>query len=275
MIVLLLSVLIGVSVGSFLNVVIYRLPIILRYEWQQLCAQLPHNSLIYNLQKTNFNLLYPRSHCPQCKHSLRIRDNIPCLSYVYLRGKCRYCQQYISPRYLLIEIITAVMSVFLIWHFNLTWQAFTASIFGGYLLTLVMIDIDEHLLPDILTLSLLWLGLTVNLFGLFTDIHSAIIGVLTGYLSLWLLSKGFSTITGKIGMGHGDFKLFAALGAWLGWQTLPFVILIASIMGTLAVLTLIAIKGYKRDTPIAFGPFLALAGWLNLLLGQQLLKWYL
>lgn len=247
---ILLTGLIGLSIGSFLNVLIYRLPIMLQHEWQQISIK--------------FDLFYPRSHCPTCKHTLTIRDLIPCLSYLNLRGKCRYCQHPIALRYPLIELATAIVSIFLIWHYNLSWQAVAAMIFSWYLLALFMIDIDQHLLPDMLTLSLLWVGLISNLFGLFTDINSAIIGAISGYLSLWLLNRCFSAITGKIGMGHGDFKLFAALGAWLGWQTLPFVILIAAMMGTLVGITLIMAKGYQRDTPIAFGPFLAIAGWIGL-----------
>lgn len=264
---LLLVFIIGLVMGSFLNVVVYRLPLMLQRDWRRECRELlelPAEPI------EKFNLLLPRSRCPHCQQPLSWKENIPLLSYLFLKGKCAYCKTVISFRYLLLEILSAVLSVITAWHFGFGWQTFAALILLWGLLALAFIDLEQQLLPDNITLPLLWLGLLISITNLFTNSTTAILGASAGYSLLWVIAWLFKTITKKIGMAHGDFKLFALLGAWLGWQLLPFVLLIAALLGSLVGILLIATKQQSRHTPIPFGPFLAFAGWIALLWGQQL-----
>ncbi|MFU8797970.1 MAG: prepilin peptidase [Gammaproteobacteria bacterium] len=262
----------GLCIGSFLNVVIYRLPRMLEQEWRAQCLdflKLPAE------KQSRYNLASPGSHCLQCEHPIKLLHNIPLLSYLFLRGRCSYCTHPIPIRYPLIELASALLAVFLAWHYGFTGQMAAALLLSWSLLCLVFIDFDHQILPDNLTLPLLWLGLAINMFGLWTDIHSAIMGAIVGYLSLWTITWLFHRITGKIGMGHGDFKLLAALGAWLGWQALPMIILLSSLLGSLVGISLMIFKNHHRHTPIPFGPYLAIAGWIVLLYGQSILQRFL
>ena len=263
----------GLIIGSFLNVVIYRLPLMLYQAWQTQAGTL-HTANQINLPAT-FNLSLPHSHCPNCQHQLHWWENIPLISYIALKGHCLNCKQYVSIRYPLIELLTALLSIYLTWHYGFNIKLLATLLFTWILLTLAFIDLSEKILPDILTISLLWLGLLCNLNGLFTDISSAIIGAIVGYLFLWIIAFTFHKITHKEGLGLGDCKLLAAIGAWLGWQLLPMVVLIASLLGTVIGITLIALNKLNRQTPIPFGPYLAIAGWISLLWGSIILKHYL
>lgn len=262
----------GLLVGSFLNVVIGRLPMMLSRQW----AQEAH--LILELDTAEkisepLNLSRPRSRCPNCLTPIAPRDNIPVISFLLLRGRCRHCSTGISVQYPLIELTAGLATVFLIQHFGLTMAGGFACLFTYALLALAMIDFKTTLLPDSITLSFLWIGMIANLNGAFTDLASAVIGAMVGYLSLWLVYWGFKLVTGKEGMGFGDFKLLAMLGAWLGWQLLPIVILLSSFSGALIGLSLIAL-GRDKDRPIPFGPYLAVAGWLALIWGDELTQQY-
>jgi len=261
----------GLIVGSFLNVVIHRLPIMLEREWQSHCADLKGGQ---TPATEPYNLVVPRSRCPHCGHAIGAFENIPVLSYLLLRGRCRACKARISIRYLLIEIISGILSGWLAWHFGFGWPALGALLLTWALLALAAIDLDKQLLPDMITLPILWLGLLFNLGHTFTDIRSALIGAVAGYLSLWCVYHGFRLLTRKEGMGYGDFKLFALLGAWLGWQSLPLIILMASASGALVGIGLILSRRVQRGIPIPFGPYLAVAGWIALLWGPQLTHAY-
>jgi leader peptidase (prepilin peptidase)/N-methyltransferase len=268
---ILISTALGLLIGSFLNVVVYRLPHMLQQAWRNECSELLNIKTPAELSAPeNFNLCLPRSHCPQCKKQLTWQENIPLLSYLLLRGKCAHCQQAISWRYPALEFSSAVISLLMALHFTSAWPLLAALIFSWSLLALVFIDIEQQLLPDIITLPLLWLGLLCSLFYFFTDPASAIIGAMTGYTFLWLIAWLFYKITKKVGMGHGDFKLFALLGAWLGWQLLLPVLLLASLLGAAVGMSLIVLKKQSRYTPIPFGPFLAFAGGIALLWGNKL-----
>jgi leader peptidase (prepilin peptidase) / N-methyltransferase len=261
----------GLVVGSFLNVVIHRLPIMLEREWQSHCAELQGGQAPAS---EPYNLIVPRSRCPHCGHAIGAFENIPVLSYLLLRGRCRGCQAPISLRYPLIEIISGILSGWLAWHYGFGWPALAALLLTWALLALAAIDLDKQLLPDKITLPILWLGLLFNLGHTFTDIRSALIGAVAGYLSLWCVYHGFRLLTRKEGMGYGDFKLFALLGAWLGWQSLPLIILIASATGALVGITLILSRRAQRGIPIPFGPYLAVAGWIALVWGSPLTHAY-
>ena len=260
--------LLGLIIGSFLNVVIYRLPRMLYQDWQ-----MPYGKLNTDISQVsmNYNLAVPRSHCPNCNHQLSWWENIPLLSYILLKGQCSDCKKAISLRYPFVEFISMTLSVYLVWHYGVSLQLCGALIFSWILLTLTLIDLNEKILPDILTISLLWVGLIFNINGLFIDVKSAITGAITGYLFLWIIAVLFQKITGKEGLGLGDCKLLAAIGEWLGWQALPFVILFASLMGSIIGISLILLKKINRNTPIPFGPFLALAGWIGLVWGTQII----
>ncbi len=269
----------GLLVGSFLNVVIHRLPLMLQRDWRAQCA-----SLLDQPPPTEetYNLVVPRSACPHCGHVIGALENIPVLSYLALRGRCSACKARISPRYPLVEALTAALSAVVAWHFGPGWVCVFALVVTWSLLTLTAIDLDHKLLPDIITLPLLWLGLLVSLFGFgwegrpaFADLRSAVIGAAAGYLSLWLLYHAFRLLTGKEGMGYGDFKLLGALGAWLGWQGLPLIILLSTVVGAgLGVVMIIAGKR-DRQTQIPFGPYLAAAGWIAMLWGNDITRAYL
>ena len=264
--------LVGLLVGSFLNVVIYRLPIMLKQQWQQECAaflQLDPPALT-----AHFNLALPRSHCPHCQTVIAVRYNIPLLSYVMLRGRCAACQHPISLRYPLIEGLTALLSMMVAWHFGFGWQACAGVCLTWALIALSAIDYETQLLPDIIVLPMLWMGLGGNLFEVLTDSQASLIGAMAGYLILWLVYYLFKLVTGKEGMGHGDFKLLAMLGAWLGWQYLGLIILLSSLSGAVLGMTLIALHKQGRSTPMPFGPYLAIAGWIALLWGKPLNAWY-
>jgi leader peptidase (prepilin peptidase)/N-methyltransferase len=270
----------GLLVGSFLNVVIYRLPVMLDRQWRAQCAELHSTQLPAATEP--FNLVVPRSACPACKAPITALQNIPVLSYVVLRGRCASCSVRISARYPLIESLTGVLSAAVAWKYGYGWPTAAAIVLTWFLIALTFIDVDNQLLPDSLTLPLVWIGLLLSLWAPETgnvsvpvDMRSSIIGAIAGYLSLWSVYHLFRLLTGKEGMGYGDFKLFAALGAWLGWQMLLPIILFAAIVGAVVGLGLIAIQGRDRATPIAFGPFLAAAGWLVLMFGHELVNGYL
>lgn len=264
--------LLGLLVGSFLNVVIHRLPKMLERAWQQQCAELRGEEVTV---LPAYNLLVPRSACPHCQHAISAWENVPLFSYVLLRGKCRGCAAPISPRYPLIELFTALLSGFAAWHFGFGMMTCAALLLIWILVALTAIDFDTQLLPDDLTLPLLWLGLLFNLFGTFTSLPSAVLGAVFGYLSLWGVYWAFKLLTGKEGMGYGDFKLLAALGAWLGWQMLPLIILLSSLVGAVIGITLIVALKRGRNIPIPFGPYLAGGGLIALFWGANLTQAYL
>lgn len=264
--------LLGLCIGSFLNVVIHRLPRMMERDWQMQCADLRNEA--FEPGET-LNLAIPRSRCPACGHAIGALENIPVLSYLFLRGRCAGCQAPISPLYPLVEAFTGLLSAYLAWHFGPTWQVLGALCLAWALIALTFIDFDTQLLPDSITLPLIWLGLLFNLFGAFTDLGSAVIGAMAGYLSLWSVYWLFKLATGKEGMGYGDFKLLAALGAWLGWEMLPAIILLSSLVGAVVGITLIVLARHGRNVPIPFGPYLAAAGIIALLWGRQLTQAYL
>jgi leader peptidase (prepilin peptidase)/N-methyltransferase len=245
---------IGLAVGSFLNVVIHRLPKMLQAEWDQQLAKL-ENEAVAALPP--HNLVAPRSRCPHCGHTLAAWENIPVASYIMLRGKCSHCRAAISPRYPAIELLSGMLSALVAWHFGYGIAGFAGLFFAWAMVALVFIDIDVQLLPDRITLPLLWAGLLVNLNNVFTDIRSAVIGAVAGYLLLWAIYWCYKLISGKEGLGRGDFKLLAAIGAWLGWEMLPLVILFSSLTGAMAGIILVLLEKQERDTPVPFGPYLA------------------
>ena len=256
----------GLLVGSFLNVVIYRLPLMMETRWRRDCCELLE--LDAERQEAPLNLATPNSHCPQCKVAIKPWQNIPVLSYLLLGGKCSNCEAPISPRYPIIELVTGLMTLSLAWFFELSPALLGAVLLTWSLIALTMIDFDHQLLPDDITLPLLWLGLLFNLGGTYVSLADAVIGAMAGYLILWTVYQCFRLLTGKEGMGYGDFKLLAALGAWMGWQMLPEIILISSVVGALCGIALIVFKRRGREIPIPFGPYLAIAGWLALLWGD-------
>ncbi len=265
--------LLGVMVGSFLNVVIYRLPIMLRYGWRVEC--LVFLGLPAEAAPAPVNLLWPGSHCPACQTVIKAYDNIPLLSYLLLGGRCRACGEKISLRYPLVELLAGFSAGLLAWRFGWSPALGFALILSWALLALSAIDIDQQLLPDSICLPVLWLGLLVNVFSVFSDCRDAIIGAIAGYLSLWIIYQLFKLLTGKEGMGYGDFKLLALCGAWLGWQVLPIIVLMASLFGTLAGIYQLSRHKLALGQPMAFGPYLAAAGWLALVWGQELNSLYL
>jgi len=270
-----LAVILGLLVGSFLNVVIHRTPIMLMHRWQQDCQELVGAPDASKPSSESINLVLPASRCPHCKHKITVLENIPVVSYLWLRGKCSSCGGPISPRYPLIELLSAVLTGIVAWHFGFGLGGMAAIILTWVLIALAFIDIDHQLLPDVMVLPLLWAGLLLNLPGTFTSLSSAVIGAAAGYLSLWIVFHLFKLITGKEGMGYGDFKLFALFGAWLGWQSLPLIILLSSFIGALIGIALIALRGRDRAQPLPFGPYLAAAGWVAMLWGEQIMARYL
>jgi leader peptidase (prepilin peptidase)/N-methyltransferase len=290
-----IALLLGLVVGSFLNVVIYRLPIMMDRDWRRQCAELAMEGgehaaggklpATAHLQRDAaakpFNLVVPRSRCPSCQVQIRALHNIPVLSFFLLRGRCASCGARISPRYPIVEFLTGVLSAVIAWHFGFTWEAAAALVLTWSLIALSGIDLDHQLLPDSITLPLLWLGLLISLtnadasrFSIPADPQSSIIGAAAGYLSLWSVFHAFRLLTGKEGMGYGDFKLFAAFGAWFGWQMLLPIILLAAFTGAAVGITLIVLRRRGRDVPIPFGPYLAAAGWIALLWGPQIVERY-
>lgn len=258
----------GLLVGSFLNVVIYRLPIILERDWQQQCAELNGKSVDENTE--TYNLIVPRSRCRNCQQLIKAWQNIPVLSYLLLKGRCPNCDTKISLQYPLVELLTAVVTIWVVIEFGFSWQAGAALLFSWSLIALSIIDLQKTLLPDNITLPFLWLGLLINTTGLFAKPVDAVVGAAAGYLTLWSVYWIFKKITGKEGMGYGDFKLLAMLGAWFGWQALPLLILLSSAAGAVIGISLILFAGHKRQIPIPFGPYLAIAGWVYLLFSEKL-----
>lgn len=263
--------LIGLMVGSFLNVVIYRLPKMMEQEWREQCAELRGETLE---AIPSFNIIAPRSACPNCGHKITALENIPLISYAALRGRCSQCGTSISARYPAVEALTALISGVIAWHFGFGFAALAALVFAWAMIALAFIDIDTQLLPNDITMPLLWGGLLVNLGNGFVDIHSAVIGAVAGYLALWSVYWGYKLITGKEGMGYGDFKLLAVIGAWFGWQTLPLVILFSSILGSVVGISLILIAKRGSHIPIPFGPYLAGGGIVALLWGNEINRAY-
>jgi leader peptidase (prepilin peptidase)/N-methyltransferase len=266
------SVVFGLMVGSFLNVVIYRLPRMMQMEWERNCQELQGQEVAAGAP---YNMVVPRSACPKCNHRITAMENIPVLSYLFLRGKCASCKTPIPLRYPLIETLTGIVAGFIAWRFGYSVTAVAAWAFAFALIALTFIDFDTQLLPDSITLPLLWLGLLFNLDGGFTDLRSAVTGAIAGYLILWSIYWLFKLITGKEGMGYGDFKLLAAIGAWFGWQLLPAVILLSSLVGSIIGIGLIALARRGRNVPMPFGPYLALGGICALFWGPQISKFYL
>ena len=257
----------GLLIGSFLNVVIHRVPKMMQRESDNYVAHesgkpLPHTE--------RFNLMLPRSACPQCGHQITALENIPIVSYLVLRGKCSGCKTPISARYPIIELLTGILSAFLIWRFGSGLAGLATLLFAYLLIAMTFIDADTQLLPDDLTLPLLWVGLLINLQATFVPLSDAVISAAAGYLSLWSIYWVFKLVTGKEGMGYGDFKLLAALGAWLGCSMLPIILLLSSIVGAIVGICLIVFSKRGRDNPIPFGPYLAAAGMIALLYGKQI-----
>ena len=268
-----LTTLFGLMIGSFLNVVIYRLPLMMQREWRVQCAELLDQAIPDDTPR--LSLWGPRSQCPHCHHLIGATENIPLLSYIRQRGRCAHCGVAIGAQYPLVEAASGLLAGVVAWKFGFGWPVLAVLLFTWTLLAASIIDLHHQLLPDDLTLPLLWLGLLAALFGLGTDLRSAVIGAMAGYLSLWLVYQGFRLLTGKEGMGHGDFKLLAALGAWTGWQYLVTIVLLSSLVGAICGLALILLRGRARGAPLPFGPFLAAAGWIALLWGETINHAYL
>lgn len=267
-----LALVFGLAVGSFLNVVIHRLPLMMERDWQSQCAELRGEPAP---AQEPLSLSRPRSRCPHCGHSITALENIPLLSYLVLGGRCRGCRERISPRYPLIEALTGLAFAFVAWKLGPTAAAAGAMLFVAAMIALTFIDFDTQLLPDDITLPLLWAGLLFNAFGVFTDLRSAVLGAVAGYLTLWSVYWLFRLATGKEGMGFGDFKLLAAIGAWTGWIMLPLTILLSSFVGALVGIALMVLARHGRDVPIPFGPYLAAAGIIALFWGKPLTHSYL
>ena len=267
----------GLLVGSFLNVVIHRLPLMMRRDWREQCAE-EMAEPAPAVPEGPFNIVVPRSRCPQCGRGIRAIENIPLVSWLVLRGSCAGCRAQISPRYPAVELLTGLMFAATAWTLPWPEQALAGLVLTGALIALAFIDIDEQLLPDNITLPLLWAGLLFNLLAgeqAFASLPDAVAGAAAGYLFLWLVYQGFKLVTGKEGMGYGDFKLLAALGAWLGWQMLPLIVLLSAVVGAVIGISMILLLGRDKQVPIPFGPYLAAAGWIALLWGSQLTDTYL
>ena len=270
----------GLCIGSFLNVVIHRLPKMLEREWAEQCAELQalHASPPPAPPETGgkaFNLFVPASHCPSCNHRIKASENVPVLSWLWLRGRCSACNTRISARYPVIELISGLVAAYAAWRFGLTRTGIGAMLLAWSLIALCMIDYDTQLLPDDITLPLLWLGLMFNLGGTYSSLPNAVIGAVAGYLVLWLVYWAFKLATGKEGMGYGDFKLLAALGAWFGWQALPLVILASSVVGAVVGIGMMVLAGHGRERPMPFGPYLAGAGLIALFWREPIMRQWL
>ena len=259
----------GLLVGSFLNVVIYRLPKTLDRKWKIECRDYLELEPDPQLLKEKLSIAWPGSQCPKCKSNIRPWHNIPVIGFLLLKGKCADCGTSIGLRYPIVELLTGILSVLVVWKFGATYESLLALGFTWCLIALAGIDLDTKLLPDNITLPLLWAGLIVNFFDTFTTFSSAFWGAVAGYMILWVVFWGFKLLTGKEGMGYGDFKLLAALGAWLGWPALPMIILISSVVGLAVAVLMMVFMSHDRRVPIAFGPYLAIAGWIAFLFGEQ------
>jgi leader peptidase (prepilin peptidase)/N-methyltransferase len=269
--------LLGLVVGSFVNVVAYRIPIMMERAWRAQCDELksqPFTPPAAAAEGKRFDLWWPPSTCPSCGGAIAVRHNVPVLGFLWIKGRCATCGAKISPRYPIVEAFAAALAITTAYVFGPSWQTVAALGFAWALLALTLIDLDHKLLPDSLTLPLLWAGLLVNVAGLFAPLSSSVLGAAAGYLALWTVYKLFKLVTGKEGMGYGDFKLLAAIGAWVGWQLLPVVILLSAIVGSAVGLALIAFGGRSSQTAIPFGPYLAAAGFIALLWGERLVQLY-
>jgi leader peptidase (prepilin peptidase)/N-methyltransferase len=269
--------LLGLLIGSFLNVVITRLPVMMEREWRGECAALLAGDDPGEAAEMpeRFNLVVPRSRCPSCGHQITALENVPILSYLFLRGRCSECGTRISIQYPLIEALSGALAFVVAWHYGWGWPLLGVLMFTWALIALAVIDLRTQYLPDVITLPLLWLGLLANYQGLFTSLESAVLGAVVGYLSLWTIYHVFKLLTGKEGMGQGDFKLLAALGAWTGWEQIITIVLLSSLVGALVGLFLILFRSHDQRVPIPYGPYLATAGWIALLWGDGLTRWYL
>jgi leader peptidase (prepilin peptidase) / N-methyltransferase len=272
---LLFTTLLGLTVGSFLNVVIHRMPKMMENQWHRDCNELKGIAQEDTQETEPYTLSLPASHCPNCQHKIRPWENIPILSWLFLKGRCSHCHTPISLRYPLIEAATGLFSFAIALHFGFSWATLAALFLTWSLIVLSMIDFDVQYLPDNITLPFLWLGMLFSLGSVFSDPRSAIIGAAAGYLSLWSVYQLFKRLTGKEGMGYGDFKLLAMLGAWLGWQYLPQIIMLSALVGAIVGILLIVVRGRDRNIPIPFGPYLAAAGWISLMWGDQINQAYL
>lgn len=266
----------GLLMGSFLNVVMIRVPPLLEYDWRCQCNELLalEKGQKVEVEERPPGVIRGRSRCPKCGHQIRALENVPLLSFLFLKGRCSACRAKISWRYPLVELVTGLLFVATIWHFGPTIQGVTALALTAFLVVLTGIDAETQLLPDNFTLPLMWLGIVTNLFNVHASLPDSVIGAVLGYMSLWLIYHLFRLLTGKEGMGYGDFKLLGALGAWLGWQMLPLIVLLSSLVGAVVGLTLMAFGKMHRDKPMPFGPFIAAAGWIALIWGQQILDAY-
>jgi leader peptidase (prepilin peptidase)/N-methyltransferase len=269
-------------IGSFLNVVIYRLPIMMEREWREQCQELAKTPAEQELPGGRFDLVVPRSRCPSCGQLIKAWQNVPVVSYLLLGGKCANCKESISARYPMVEMMTAILAALCAWRFGASPEAIMAIILTLALVPVAMIDADTQLIPDSIVLPLLWIGLAMSLYHpvagaetLFIPPRDAIIGAMAGYLSLWSIYWVFKLVTGKEGMGYGDFKLLAALGAWLGWQQLPMIILMSAVVGAVIGIAMMAFRKHERSVPIPFGPYLAAAGWIAMLWGEAIKTTYL
>lgn len=265
------TVLFALCVGSFLNVVIARLPKMILSEWRTDCRELLD---LPEEKEPKINLIFPRSHCPKCQTTISAWQNIPLLSFIILKGKCRNCKEKISWRYPTVELITAILALLCAIHFGQTLAFLFSLLFLFYAIAIFFIDLDHQLIPDCLSLSLLWVGLIANTHTMFTDINIAVLSAAGAYLFLWIFIQLFYWVTGKVGMGNGDFKLYAAFGAWMGWQVLPLILLMSSLIGAIVGIIYLRISNQTKDTPVPFGPFLIAAGFVALLYGQEIIQWY-
>ncbi len=266
--------LLGLVIGSFLNVVIHRLPQMMERDWLRQCKEMLEPD-VPQVKQPVFNLILPHSHCPHCQAEIKAWQNLPLISYALLHGRCGQCKERISVRYPLVELLTGALSMVVAWQFGFGWPAAGILLLTWALITLSLIDADTQLLPDSIVLPMLWLGLIANSFGLFTDMHSALWGAVAGYLSLWSVFWLFKLVTAKEGMGYGDFKLLAMLGAWGGWQVLPLTILLSSLVGAILGIIILKSRGAANSTPLPFGPYLAIAGWIAIIWGEWITGTYL
>lgn len=269
----LVATVLGLIVGSFLNVVIYRLPVMMEREWHAQCAELLGHTPV--AEPVTFNLAVPPSRCNVCDRPIRAIENIPVISYLFMRGHCACGKSPISIQYPLVELSSGILTALVAWHYGVGWQALSAFVLTWALIALSVIDMKHQLLPDAITLPWLWFGLTLGLFGVFVDLQASVIGAIAGYLSLWIVFHVYRLLTGKEGFGYGDFKLLGMLGAWQGWQALPLIILLSSVVGAVIGISMILLAGRDRQLPIPFGPYLAITGWISLLWGAKISGAYL
>lgn len=273
-VVLIFAGLLGLLIGSFLNVVIHRVPVMMEREWRSQCAEMLDPEAKPEQQQA-YNLVVPRSRCPKCDHQITALENVPVLSYLALKGRCSECGWRIPLRYPIIELLTGLLSVLVVWRFGISAAAGGALLLTWALIALSAIDFDTQYLPDSITLPFLWLGLAFNVAGIYTTTQASVLGAIVGYLALWTVYHLFRLVTGKEGMGYGDFKLLALFGAWLGWSAVPLIVFLSAFVGAIVGIGLITLRGHDRNIPIPFGPYLAVAGWIALMWGEQLLDAYI